>query len=226
MARYFKLFFLVSGGILAMAVLFVWGNAATAEDTAAKSQGNVVMVDDFEAGSIANLLGNKTNVFVKAPSKIMVSFRKDTKNGKPTNALMVRYDKQNSGGPNDSGGWCGYYTLLKKLNLDPGGDVYFDGSANTSITFWVRGEKGNENFVIGLADEHWDKVGDSIKSQEIIKYLPAGKITTEWQEAVLPLDEFFLDYSKLSSIAIVFESDCFPEGKSEGKIYLDDLVLE
>ncbi|PIY84724.1 MAG: hypothetical protein COY77_00950, partial [Candidatus Omnitrophica bacterium CG_4_10_14_0_8_um_filter_43_18] len=76
------------------------------------------------------------------------------------------------------------------------------------------------------ADAHWDKIGDSVKSQEIGKYLPTGKITTEWQKAVVPMDEFFIDYSKFSSIAISFESDCFPEGQGSGRIYIDDIAFE
>jgi len=40
------------------------------------------------------------------------------------------------------------------------------------------------------------------------------------------MDEFFIDYSKFSSIAISFESDCFPEGQGSGRIYIDDIAFE
>lgn len=196
-----------------------------------------VMVDDFNSGEIKNLLGNRSNVFIKAPSKAMVSFREETVGGKKTQVLMVRYDKRNSGGPFDSGGWCGYYTLLKSPaalvapteenpNPEPLPEQYMDGSSYKAIVFWVRGEKGDENFVVGLSDRHWDKIGDSVKSEEIGKYLPSGKLTTDWQKAVIPLDEFFLDYSQLASVAIVFEGDLFPETGHAGVIYIDDLALE
>ena len=195
-----------------------------------------VIVDDFEAGTITNSLGGRSNVFLKAPSKAMTSFRKDTRNGRPTTVLMLRYDKKAEGGPYDLGGWCGYYTLLKKAHpsvsmegasvAEVEEEVYFDASRHTSITLWVKGEKGSENFVLGVADAHWDKVGDSVKSQEIGKYLPAGKLTADWQKAVIPLEEFFIDYAKLSSIAISFESDCFPEGRGVGKVFIDDIALE
>ncbi|MDO8729660.1 MAG: hypothetical protein Q7J69_00510 [Candidatus Omnitrophota bacterium] len=196
-----------------------------------------VMVDDFNSGEIKNLLGNRSNVFIKAPSKAMVSFREETVGGKKSQVLMVRYDKRNSGGPFDSGGWCGYYTLLKSPaalvapteenpNPEPLPEQYMDGSAYKAIVFWVRGEKGDENFVVGLSDRHWDKIGDSVKSEEIGKYLPAGKLTTDWQKAKIPLDEFFLDYSQLASVAIVFEGDLFPETGHSGVVYIDDLALE
>ena len=197
-----------------------------------------LLVDDFEGTTeIKNKLGNRANVFQKAPSKAMVSVREDILQGRKTHVLLLRYDKKNSGGPFDSGGWCGYYTLLKSPgalvaptpenpNPAPIEEQYLDGSALKAITFWVRGEKGDENFVIGLADRHWDRVGDSVKSQEIGKYLPSGKLTTEWQKATIPLDDFFLDYGQLASLSIVFEGDLFPETGHAGTIYLDDLTLE
>jgi hypothetical protein len=207
-----------------------------AQPVAQVSSAKPVMIDDFETGAITNSLGGKTNVFVKAPSKAMVSFRKDTRNGKPTNVLMIRYEKKAEGGPYDLGGWCGYYTLLKKSHPSASvegaspaeieEDVYFDASQHKAISMWIKGDKGGENFVLGVADAHWDKVGDSVKSQEIGKYLPTGKITTDWQKVVVPLDEFFIDYSKLSSISIAFDSDCFPEGAGSGKVYIDDIEVE
>ncbi len=215
-------------GVCALALSAVWAATASAAP---------VIVDDFNSGEIKNLLGNRSNVFIKAPSKAMVSFREDTIKGKKSQVLMVRYDKRNSGGPFDSGGWCGYYTLLKSPaalvaptaenpNPEPQPEQYMDGSQYKAITFWVRGEKGDENFVIGLSDRHWDKIGDSVKSEEIGKYLPAGKLTTDWQQAKIPLDEFFLDYTQLASVSIVFEGDLFPETGHAGVLYIDDLALE
>lgn len=41
-----------------------------------------------------------------------------------------------------------------------------------------------------------------------------------------PLEEFFLDYTQLASIAIVFEGDLFPEAGAVGAVYLDEIQLE
>jgi len=186
-----------------------------------------LLVDNFEGNEISNLLGYRANVYVKAPSRIMVSHASGYGGGS-RQSLLIRYDKKNEGGPYGQGGWCGYYTLLKndKADVDLGEPVYFDGTGFQGITFWVRGETGGENFVVGLADRHWDNIGDSIKSEEIGVYLMAGRITTEWQKAMIPLDAFFLDYAKLSSITINFEADSFPEGKGSGVVYIDDIVLQ
>ncbi len=56
--------------------------------------------------------------------------------------------------------------------------------------------------------------------------MPAGKLTTEWQKATVPMDEYFLDNGKLASVSIVFESDLFPESGGAGTIYIDNIVLE
>lgn len=199
--------------------------------------GGPLLVDNFDGEEIKNALGNRSNVFIRAPSKAMVSRRAETVNGKKTQVLIIRYDKRNTGGPFDSGGWCGYYTLLKSPAAlvaptadnpapQPLSDQYLDGTGHKAITFWTRGEKGDENFVIGLSDRHWDKIGDSVKSEEIGKYLPGGKLTTQWQKAIIPMDEFFLDYTQLASISVVFEGDLFPETGSTGVVYIDDLTLE
>ena len=197
-----------------------------------------VLVDDFDHEDGAkNSLGNRANVFIKAPSKAMITARKETVQGKPTQVLMLKYDKRNSGGPFDSGGWCGYYTLLKSAaalvaptpqnpNPAPGTDKYLDASGFKDLSFWVRGEKGDENFVVGLSDRQWDKLGDSVKSEEIGKYLPAGKLTKDWQKATIPLSEFFIDHSQLAAVSIVFEGDLFPETGHQGTVYIDNIELE
>ncbi len=219
---------LAVGGILALALLQPVPSSAV----------SLLMVDNFEGpGGLKNKLDNRASVFIKAPSKVMTSVRDDTVEGKKTQVLMIRYDKKQTGGPFNSGGWAGYYTLLKSTgavvvptsenpNPKPAEDKYLDASSYKALTFQVRGETGNENFVIGLSDQHWDLVGDSVKSEGIGKYLPAGKLTTEWQKATIPFDEFFIDYTLLSGISVVFDGDLFPAAGSAGKIYLDDIALE
>ncbi len=176
-----------------------------------------LLVDDFEGAS--NKVGGRSNAYVMAPSRALaLQTDKDVKGG--AKALMLKYDKKAKGGPYDSGGWCGYYTLLKV------GPKYFDATPYQSITFWVKGAAGGENFALGLADKHWDEIGDSVKSEEITKYLPEGKITTEWQKATVPLSAFMLEMKELASVAVCFEGSVLPGGEGKGTVYLDDLSLE
>ena len=177
-----------------------------------------LVIDDFETGT-ANKLGGRSNTYVMEPSRALALRVKDQFHA-GTGALMLKYDKKGTGGPSDSGGWCGYYTLLKS------GGHFFDARPYQSITFWVKGATGDENFVVGLADQHWDEVGDSVKSESIGNYLPGGKLTTEWQKATVPLSTFMVEQDKLASLAICFEGSLYPNGAARGTVYLDDLTLE
>ena len=177
-----------------------------------------VVIDDFE-DQTANRVGGKANTYVMAPSRALAVKVTEGAHG-GAKALMIKFDKKDKGGPYDSGGWCGYYTQVKT------GPRFFDVTPYQALTLWVKGEKGDENFVIGLADRHWEEVGDSVKSEEILTYLPSGKITPEWQKATVPLSVFMLEKKELASIAICFEGSVFPSGAGKGTLYVDDLMFE
>jgi hypothetical protein len=81
----------------------------------------------------------------------------------------------------------------------------------------IKGQEGGEAFEIGMADKNWIIIGDSLKAGPIEKYLPDG-VTTEWQEVVIPLQDFgALDLSEMGSFVINFYKN------GTGVIYLDDL---
>lgn len=68
-----------------------------------------------------------------------------------------------------------------------------------------------------MADRNWLTIGDSVKAGSIERYLPDG-VTTEWQEVVVPLEDFgLLDFSQMGSFVINFYK------KQESTLYLDDL---
>jgi len=185
-----------------------------------------LVIDNFQGNEVKNQLGGRANIYVQNPSRVMVSRSSIiVESNTPSTVLMLMYEKNKEGGPYGGGGWCGYYTLLKQIRNGEE-DIYFDALPFETITFKVKGESGQENFVVGLADRHWDKVGDALKSLQIGQYLESGHITTNWQTAKIPLDEFFLDRTKLSSISFGFESTCFPDGSGTGTVYIDDLALE
>ncbi len=175
------------------------------------------LVDDFEGAS--NTRNGRSNVYAQEPSRALQMRTTEQHHG-GASALLLKYDKKGTGGPYDSGGWCGYYTQVKS------GQQYFDASPYATMTFWVKGAKGDESFMVGLADRHWDEAGDSVKSEPIGKYLPAGRVTTEWQQARVPLAVVMVDLKELASVAICFEKDCFPNGEGKGTVYVDDLAFE
>jgi hypothetical protein len=176
------------------------------------------LIDDFEKEG--NALGGRSNTYEKEPSRALAMRISEEHFGSVGRALMIKYDKKKEGGPYGTGGWCGYYTMLRS------GAKYFDTTPYTAITFQVKGATGGENFKLGVADKHWEEIGDSVKSEDIIKYLPEGKITTNWQKANVPLETFFLERKEIASIAICFENECFPTGAAKGTVYIDDLKIE
>ena len=187
------------------------------------SLGSSVFAEEFTVSHFdkrSNELGGTTSVYQQAPSRAVIALSSDITQDPQGKSLKVTYDKKGTGGPYGKGGWCGFYTRLKT------DEAYFNASRFKTLHFWVKGEKGDENFKVGIADHHWDDVGDSVKSEDIGKYLSAGGVTTEWQRASIPLDTFFIDFTELAAIAICFETECFPEGAGAGTIYIDEMVLE
>lgn len=178
---------------------------------------DVLVIDAMDDLS-KNSLGGRNSTYLQAPSR--AAFTKADDYGRNSGGLKITYDLKNEGGPRGDGGFCGYYTVVKR-----GPDGFLDGSPYKYITFWVKGEKGDEKFKIGVADKMYETMDDSVKSQEIGKYLPAGKITTDWQMAVVPVDEFFVDWKLLSSVSICFEHDTFDSGAGAGVVYIDEMAL-
>lgn len=177
-----------------------------------------LLVDEFDGTT--NALGGRTNVYQQAPSRAMFRKTQMDINGNEENVLMIKYDKRSTDGPYGKGGWCGYYTLLGI------GDETVDVSDYDTLTMWVKGKDGTEDFKVGLADSHWQQIGDSVKSEAIGNYLPAGEITTEWQKAEIPLDVYMLDLSDMASIAINFEADLYGNDDARGTIYIDEIAFE
>jgi len=207
--------------VLAMMVWGVTGSMslgaeeAPAEAPAAAAAETVIdTMDDLSKNS----LGGRNSTYLQAPSR--AAFTKAEEYGKNGGGLKITYDLKNEGGPRGDGGFCGFYTLVKK-----GTDGYLDGSPYKYLTFWVKGDKGDEKFKVGVADKMYETMDDSVKSQEISKYLPAGRVTTDWQMAVVPVEDFFVDWKLIASISICFEHDTFDNGAGAGVVYIDEIAL-
>ncbi len=71
----------------------------------------------------------------------------------------------------------------------------------------------------------WESLDDSFKSKEVGNYLPAGKITTNWQMVTIPVEEFYIEWNSLHAIYICFEADVFENGAGSGTVFIDDIAL-
>ncbi|MBN1270509.1 MAG: hypothetical protein JXB04_13045 [Kiritimatiellae bacterium] len=179
----------------------------------------ILWIDRMDS-TAKNDRGGRNSVYMQPPSRAGFSKATEYGHGEENSGLKILFDKKSEGGPRGDGGFCGYYTILKQ-----GRDGYLDAAPYKYLTFWIRGEKGGENFKIGAADKMWEAMDDSVKSQEITAYLPAGKITTEWQQAVIPLGEWFIDWKFTHALSFCFEADLYEDGSAQGVIFLDDLAF-
>ncbi len=177
------------------------------------------LIDNFDKQG--NVFGGRSSTYVKEPSAVRARRNNKVFRGERGSSLELKYKKVTEGGPYGKGGWCGYYSVIKS-----GPREYFDASGYTYLTFWVKGKKGGENFKVGLADQVWEQREDSMKSEQIGEYLPAGKVTTEWQKAKIPLEDFWVETTKLASIAICFEAECFPDEGGRGTVFIEDMQFE
>ena len=162
------------------------------------------LLNDFDHSDL-NLLGRKTSTYKKLPSYCVGKRLEPSYFGGKGRSLQLSYKKANSG-------WCGFYTLLNQIDGE-----FYDLSKYHSVSFMVKGEKGGENFEIGMADKRWILIGDSLKAGKITKYLPGG-VTTDWQKVTVPLKDFGkLDLSQMGSFVINFHE------KEKGIITIDDI---
>ncbi len=178
----------------------------------------VILIDNMKKSK--NNFNGRCAVYQRKPSRIGFSKTKMDRDGKKDKVLKLRFDKKGQGGPYGNGGWCGYYSIVKK------GNKFLDAGAYKKLTLWVKGKIGGEKFKVGAADQQMEKAGDSVKAEDISTYLKAKKITTSWQKAVIPLDDMFIDWKELASISINFETDLYEKGAAKGTVYIDNIQLE
>ena len=178
---------------------------------------NVKMIDSSDNAQ-TNTLGGRNGVYKQDPSR--ADFAKSIEFGKTGAGLKITFDKKGEGGLRNDGGFCGFYTVLHK-----GPDDYLDATPYAYLMFWVRGDNGTEKFKVGAADKRWGELDDSVKSQEIGNYLRSGKITTDWQLAIIPLSEFSIDWQQTHALSFCFESDLFEGGAAQGAVFIDEVTF-
>jgi hypothetical protein len=163
-----------------------------------------LLLDTFDHSKL-NLLGKKASTFKKLPSRSAFSLYEETFVGETGRSLRIDYTRASTG-------FCGYYTLLNEIDGE-----YYDLSGFDSVSFWVKGAKGGEDFELRLADRDWLVIGGSLEAGSINEYLEAG-VTQEWQRVTIPLKAFGkLDLTQMGSFIINFHR------KGEGVIFIDDL---
>ncbi len=162
-----------------------------------------LLLDDFDHSDM-NLLGRRALGFQQLPSSCTAT-RVEGGEGRAGRVLKLTYEKLASG-------WCGYYTMLNQVDGE-----HYDLSGFESVSFDVRGENGGETFELGMADENWVRIGDTLRAGPVDQFLPAG-VTPRWQTVTVPLAAFgTLDLTRMGTFSIIFRQT------GRGVVYLDNL---
>lgn len=95
------------------------------------------------------------------------------------------------------------------------------------ITFWIRGQSGNETVKVEIKTVNCNTVNRSNASIYMNDFLPAGRITAAWQKAVIPFRNFanITNFSRLDELTFVFEHDQSGTNYSpfSGSVYIDKI---
>lgn len=165
---------------------------------------------NFDQG-IANSWGGQYNAYLREPSWARTYLDPTVTRAASGHSLRVTAHRE-------SAGFCGLW-----LDFYPGSEVpprHFDASAYGYLSFWVKGEKGGEDFEIELTDEENVDHEDARPRRPLDAYL-AGGMTTTWQEVVIPLADFHgLDRNRLVRMALNLTK------QGDSRFYLDDIALK
>ncbi len=174
------------------------------------ADGNHFVIADFHTGA-PNRLGGFFNGFARAPSEARASVTA-APDGRP--ALRLSYERQERG-------FSGVWVHLFDTASHPQRRVYLDARPFATLSLWVRGQRGGERLLLKLADAEWESRGEALALGELSEFLPAGRVETEWQQAVVHLDRLpaNLDVSALASV--VLEA----LGPVEGAVFVSQLAL-
>jgi hypothetical protein len=176
---------------------------------AAEPPPSSLLVWHFEQG-IANGWGGQYNVYMREPSWARTYLDPTVTRVSSGHSLRVTAHREAEG---FCGLWMDFYTAAEAPRQ------HLDASAYRYLTFWVKGQKGGEDFELELTDE--TSTGDDHlrPKQPLHTYLPQG-VTTNWQEVVIPLADFRgLNPRRLVRMTLNFTSP------GDYRFYLDDIAF-
>lgn len=164
-------------------------SAAGAEEPARQ-----LMVWDFDH-SLVNPLGGEYNVFQREPSTARTYLDSSATLANSGHSLRITAHRARLG-------FCGVWFDFHSRSSIP--QRFLDASAYRYLSFWVKGEKGGEDFDITLKDGTWRNHQETNPTRPLHAYLSQGP-TDQWQEVLIPLSDFKgLDPRKLVNLTFLF----------------------
>jgi len=170
--------------------------------------GNCFLVSAFDYGN-RNRLGGSFGTFGSGTSTARATLA-NWADGR--RALTIDF-VHTASGP------CGAWIHLLDFTRPVSDRVYLDATPLKVVTFWIRGATGAEAVLLKAADAAWERKEDALPIGEIGWFLPAGRITTAWQQAVVPLSALPGRLDRRSLAVLSFEV----VSPGEGRIAIKDL---
>ena len=184
------------------------GLVLTAVPVAADS---LLSVWNFDDGILTEQ-GGYYNHYGARGSTASLFFDESVRRGESGRSLRVEYDKK-------AEGYCGLWFHLFSEAVEEEERTYLDISEHLYLSLWVRGAKGGEDFSVQLADPVWLEKEDSKSAGLASKYLRT-KLTTAWQEIVVPFEDFKLASPDAAAVTLNFNVP------GNGTIYVDDITFK
>ncbi len=161
----------------------------------------------FDYG-LTNSLGGGYNAYSRSPSSARTYLDPNVHHSSTGHALRVTAHRARES-------FCGVWFEFYPKSLDP--PQTLDASPYNYLTFWLKGEKGGEDFGVSLSDTSTRE--DAAPKAQLHDYLPNGA-TTEWQEVAIPLSAFAgLNRRRLTQLTIEISKP------GDERFYLDDVAL-
>jgi hypothetical protein len=184
--------------------------AAPGQDrgTVPACDGNCFVVSAFDYGS-SNRLGGFFGTFGRGSSTAHATLD-DWDDGR--RALTIDFATAASG-------TCGAWIQPFDFTRPPAERIFVDVTPLQVVTFWIRGRTGGERVALKAADAAWERREDALPIGDIGSFLPAGRITTGWQQAVVPLSAFPPRLDRRTLAVLSFEA----ESAGEARIAIKDL---
>lgn len=145
-----------------------------------------------------NRLGGHFNGFARAPARAVAGIEGEGEQ----RALTFTWERA----PET---FAGFWIHLFETHRTPAERVWFDARGFGWLTFEVRGGEGDEPIRLQAADRDMERKQDSLPVGPLGDFLPAGRVTAEWQRAWVPLSALpaSLDRQRLANVVFLADPD-------------------
>lgn len=226
--------FLIAAAFLSVSCLNqAWGAKAPSKNRSTKAPANggkyygneVILVDDFNDETVANVLGGETGGDEVFPGTSTVGFTREKGDtlGRYGSALRFNYNVLLAGG------FVFYYQRLgEPESFSSQASYHLDLSGYKYLSFWIKTDIEKPKFAVEFhQDSDRDRkfiLGKDITSKVVAARYVIGKDPKAWRKVVIPLKDFraIKDWSQILELDFLFEERIH---SGMGTIYIDDIVF-